>query len=136
MATARSGSWWRSPTRTDTRSASGRPTSRPVRRRPGNSFSRRRFLTGAGIAALGPSLRLEHLSAQAPRPAAAADAADALLVNGRIHTMDAANRTVSRALSRGGRFAAVGDNVGDQGRGVRRIDLKGRTAIPGIIDAH
>jgi len=50
--------------------------------------------------------------------------------------MDAANRTVSRALIRGGRFAAVGDNVGDQGRGVRRIDLKGRTAIPGIIDAH
>src|SRR6185503_8718957 len=37
-------------------------------------------------------------------------------------------------LIRNGRFAAVGNNVAAQG--VKRIDLKGRTVIPGLIDAH
>jgi predicted amidohydrolase YtcJ len=59
---------------------------------------------------------------------------DLLLVNGRIHTMDAASRVVTRVLIRGGRFAVVG-NGGDE-RGTRRIDLRGRTVIPGVIDAH
>jgi predicted amidohydrolase YtcJ len=37
---------------------------------------------------------------------------------------------------RNGRFAAVGDNLPAPGRGIRRIDLKGKTVIPGLIDAH
>ena len=49
--------------------------------------------------------------------------------------MDAANRIVSQALIQNGRFAAVGNNVSIP-RNVRRIDLKGKTVIPGIIDAH
>src|SRR5262249_44031856 len=52
------------------------------------------------------------------------------------HTMDPANRVVSQVLVRNGRFAAVGNTVASAGRGVRRLDLKGRTVIPGIIDAH
>src|SRR6185369_852780 len=64
------------------------------------------------------------------------EATDLLLVNGRIHTMDAASRVVSQALIRDGRFTAVGNNVPSPGRGVRRVDLKGKTAIPGLIDAH
>jgi predicted amidohydrolase YtcJ len=101
-----------------------------------DGFSRRWFLGGAAVAALGQTLGLERLSAQAPRAAASDDATDLLLVNGRIHAMDAANRVVSQVLVRNGRFAAVGNSVPSPGRGVRRIDLKGKTVIPGIIDAH
>src|SRR5215831_20498512 len=99
-------------------------------------FSRRRFLGGAAAAALGHTLDVEGLLAQAPRAPAADEAADLVLVNGSIHTMDAANRVVSQVVVRDGRFAAVGNNVPAQGRGVRRIDLKGKTVIPGLIDAH
>jgi predicted amidohydrolase YtcJ len=56
------------------------------------------------------------------------------LVNGKIHTMDASKRVVSQALIQNGRFTAVGDRVAT--RGVKVVDLKGRTAIPGLIDAH
>ena len=57
------------------------------------------------------------------------------LVNGRIHTMDAQNRVVSEVLIENGRFVEVGRRVDRSGR-VKVIDLRGRTVIPGIIDAH
>jgi predicted amidohydrolase YtcJ len=103
-----------------------------------DGVSRRGFLGGAGLglAGLGQMLGVEALAAQAPRRAAQDDETDLLLVNGSIHTMDAANRVVSQALIRNGRFAAVGSNMTSQARGARRIDLKGKTVIPGIIDAH
>jgi predicted amidohydrolase YtcJ len=50
--------------------------------------------------------------------------------------MDANNAVVSQVLIRNGRFAAVGNNVAAQASGVRTVDLRGRTVIPGIIDAH
>jgi predicted amidohydrolase YtcJ len=92
-------------------------------------FGRRQFLGGAGALAFG-GLSGAKLLAQ-PQPAIA----DLVLVNGKIHTMDPANRVVSQALIQRGRFAAVGHNVSVP-RGVRRIDLKGKTVIPGLIDAH
>ena len=59
------------------------------------------------------------------------------LVNGRIHTMDAKDRIVSSVLIRNGRFAAVGNGGHDGGDDcTREIDLRGRTAVPGIIDSH
>ena len=59
------------------------------------------------------------------------------LVNGRIHTMDAKDRIVSSVLIRNGRFAAVGNGGHDGGDDcTREIDLRGRTAVPGIIDNH
>src|SRR5579883_449418 len=90
---------------------------------------RRRFLGGAAALALA-GWRGARLIAQ-PRPAAE----DLLLVNGKIHTMDANNRVVSRLLIQNGRFAAVGNGFAAP-RAVRRADLKGRTVIPGLIDAH
>ena len=99
-------------------------------------FSRRRFLGGAAAAALGHALDVEGLLAKAPRAAVPDEPIDLVLVNGSIHTMDAANRVVSQVVIRNGRFAAVGNTVPAQGRGVRRIDLKGKTVIPGLIDAH
>lgn len=62
-------------------------------------------------------------------------APDLALVNGRIHTMNGAKAVVSDALIQNGRFAAVGNKLSIP-RGVRRIDLKGKTVLPGLIDAH
>jgi len=88
-------------------------------------ISRRTFLGSATALALS-GLDSSTLLGQATQPL--------LLVNGKIHTMDASTRVVSQVLIENGRFAAVGDNVA--ARGARRIDLRGRTVIPGIIDAH
>jgi len=109
--------------------------------------SRRRFLERAAIAAaLGltsPSLRPPSLrfgaastSLRAQGTAAAPpQVADLHLVNGRFHTMDATTRVVSQVWIRNGRFAGVGNNLSTQGN-PRRIDLRNRTVIPGIVDAH
>ena len=96
---------------------------------------RRQFLGGAGALAFG-GLSGEELLAQ-PRPTTAAGAAtDLALVNGKIHTMDPNNRVVSQALIQNGRFSAVGNNIPVPRGNVRRVDLKGKTVIPGLIDAH
>ena len=58
-----------------------------------------------------------------------------VLTNGRIHTMDADNRVVEEVLIENGRFVDVGRKVDRSGR-ERVIDLRGKTVIPGIIDAH
>ena len=59
------------------------------------------------------------------------------LVNGKIHTMDSKDRVVSSVLMRNGRFLAVGNDArhGDDDC-TRTINLRGRTAVPGIIDNH
>lgn len=59
------------------------------------------------------------------------------LVNGKIHTMDSKDRVVSTVLMRNGRFVAVGTDArhGDDDC-TRTINLRGRTAVPGIIDNH
>jgi predicted amidohydrolase YtcJ len=80
----------------------------------------------AAIAASGPT------GAQAP-------AADLVLVNGTILTVDA-NDTVAQAVAiAGGKIVAVGstDAVRSRvGAGTEVIDLQGRTATPGLIDTH
>jgi hypothetical protein len=58
------------------------------------------------------------------------------LVNGEIHTMDSRNRVVSAVLIEDGRFAAVGHGVPTHGSGLRVLNLRGRTVVPGIIDNH
>src|SRR5262249_8926537 len=87
---------------------------------------RRTFLGSATALALG-SFDIDSAFGQT-------QAQQLLLVNGRIHTMDAGSRVVSQVLIENGRFAEVGDRL--TARGARRIDLRGRTAIPGLIDAH
>jgi predicted amidohydrolase YtcJ len=100
--------------------------------------SRRQFLGGAAAAAALVSLpgSLRNLAAQAQTTKPPTAPTDLLFINGRIHTMDRESRVVSQALVRNGRFAAVGNNVGAQGGAVRKVDLRGRTVIPGLIDAH
>src|SRR3989442_4706350 len=67
------------------------------------------------------------------------DAADLILFNGRITTLDRQNPEAQSIAIRGGRFIAVGaeqDVMRFAGPGTQRIDLKGRRVIPGLIDSH
>ena len=61
---------------------------------------------------------------------------DLALVNGKIHTLDATDRVVSSVLIRDGRFYQVADTLSGVGSNVRKIDLRGRTVVPGLVDTH
>ena len=66
-------------------------------------------------------------------------AADLLLVNGRIHTLDQARPSATAVLVRGERILAVGSDAdlrAQAGAGARVVDLGGRAVIPGLIDTH
>jgi predicted amidohydrolase YtcJ len=88
--------------------------------------------TGAGIAAGGQSVAAVQTQAQAPAVATE----ELVLVNGRIHTFNANNAVVNTVTIRNGRFTAVGGAAPRAAAGRRIIDLRGRTAVPGIIDNH
>jgi predicted amidohydrolase YtcJ len=100
----------------------------------------RRQLLGAGAAAIaGAAVEWPAALAasQQPGPATAAGATEELVfVNGRIHTMDRNNTVANTVTIRNGRFTVVGGAAPRPGTGRRIIDLKGRTAVPGIIDNH
>ena len=61
-----------------------------------------------------------------------------MLVNGRVHTMDARNTVATTVTIRNGRFAAVGNAAprGAASPATQVIDLRGRTVVPGLIDTH
>src|SRR5262245_34843731 len=59
-----------------------------------------------------------------------------LLKNGRIHTMDEQNRVVEDVLIENGRIVETGRNIDHGGGRIKVIDLRGKTVIAGIIDAH
>jgi predicted amidohydrolase YtcJ len=59
-----------------------------------------------------------------------------LLINGKIHTMDATRTVVSKVRIANGRFVELGDMAGASGGCTDTIDLQGRTVIPGMIDNH
>lgn len=64
---------------------------------------------------------------------------DRILVNGRVLTVDAADRVAEALAIRDRRLLAVGTTAEIErlaGPGTERIDLAGRTATPGLIDAH
>lgn len=89
----------------------------------------------AGLAAGAQSASTGRRSVAAGAPAGSGDA-ELVLVNGRIHTMDARG-TVARAVAiRDGRFVAVGNGAPSPGPGARFVNLHGRTVVPGIIDNH
>jgi len=60
------------------------------------------------------------------------------LYNGRIITMDGANRVTSSITIKNDRIVTLGIATSDQEDTscLRRIDLQGRTVIPGLIDSH
>jgi len=65
-----------------------------------------------------------------------AGARDLRLVNGKIVTMDARNSIVSEVTIQDGAFVAVGKSGGRLSPCTKTIDLRGRTAVPGLIDNH
>jgi predicted amidohydrolase YtcJ len=85
------------------------------------------------LALLLPGL-LWLMTAQAAEPAA-----DRILVNGKVITVDARDSTAEAVAIRDGRIAAVGGNAAIEalaGPATERIDLAGRTVTPGLLDAH
>jgi len=97
--------------------------------------SRRRFLAttaGATAAIAGPAAVLSNAQNAALLP----DEITLALVNGKIHTMDAADTVVNTVTIRNGRFRTVGGRAPKAGPNVRIIDLHGRTATPGLVEPH
>ena len=89
-----------------------------------NPVSRRRFLGSLGAVVLVPLERTE--------PAL-------ILYNANIITVDARNPRAQAVAIADGRLLAVGSN--DEVRGLatgrtKKLDLEGRTVVPGFIDAH
>jgi predicted amidohydrolase YtcJ len=64
---------------------------------------------------------------------ACADSRDLRLVNGKIVTMDARNSVVSSVTIQNGRFDSSGGRLNPC---TKTINLRGRTAVPGLIDNH
>jgi len=79
------------------------------------------------LAAPGP------MRAQAPAPA------DLVLVNGTVLTVDATDAVAQAVAIAGGKIVAVGSNDAIRARvgpSTQVVDLRGRTATPGLIDTH
>lgn len=97
---------------------------------------RNRFHLGAAFAGCVMPLLLMHA---APAQESQTEAADLVLKNGNIVTVDAAFSTVSAVAIDEGKFVAVGTDEeisafeGDQ---TQVIDLGGKTVIPGLLDNH
>jgi len=71
--------------------------------------------------------------------ALAQETADTVYHNGRIVTMWEARPQAEALAIRGNRFLAVGTNaqvLARAGPATRRVDLRGRTVVPGLIDSH
>lgn len=62
-----------------------------------------------------------------------------ILINGNLHTQDTRQPRARAVALAGGRFIAVGEDTGIRElapRGTEVLDLEGKTAIPGMTDAH
>ncbi len=64
-------------------------------------------------------------------------AQDMVLYHGDFHTMDAERPRAQAVVVSQGRIAAVGDDsLADEWPGALRLDLEGKTVIPGLTDSH
>lgn len=91
------------------------------------------FLRFAATLFLAVLVAPQRIVGQAPPPA------DLILVNGTVITVDADDRIAQGVAVRGNRIVAVGSTPDIErlaGPGTRRIDLRGRTVTPGLLDAH
>ena len=79
------------------------------------------------------------LVATTPAAAQTARPADLIVINARIYTVDDSRPVVSAMAVRDGRVAfsgSVREAMSLKGATTRVVDLKGRTIIPGMVDAH
>ena len=70
-----------------------------------------------------------------------AEPAETVFINGNIHTVDGRQPHAEAVAVKGGRIVFVGSNAEAAKKfpaasGSRRIDLQGRTVVPGMTDAH
>jgi predicted amidohydrolase YtcJ len=82
-----------------------------------------------------PALSCAQSSLDAHSPGGA----DLLLINGKIITVDAKDSIAQAVAIQKGRIVAVGSNAEIRkyaAKDTRIIDLRGRTATPGLIDSH
>jgi len=97
-----------------------------------------RFLTSpAAVPALEKAGIQPFMEAQEGAPQGAAP--DSIFINGKIVTVDERFTVAEAVAVRGERIVAVGssqDIVRLAGPSTRRIDLRGRTVLPGLIDNH
>ncbi len=92
-------------------------------------------LRAAAVTTLAPTL----LAAQSATPRATPPAADLIVTNARIYTVDDAHPFVSAMAVRDGRVQFVGsmrEAMLLRGPSTRVLDAAGRTVIPGMTDAH
>jgi predicted amidohydrolase YtcJ len=65
--------------------------------------------------------------------------ADLVLLNGNIVTMDSEQPKAQAVAIKNGKFVAVGADkqiLSYVGKSTKKIDLKGKTVVPGFVDAH
>jgi predicted amidohydrolase YtcJ len=115
----------------------GEPQHQQDDKRNKGGVSRRGLLIGGGAAAAAGAI-----GAATGGPAFAIPGngnsdgpADLILYNGKIHTMDDGGSVVNAIKVRDGRIVAVGANA-NTGNAAKKIDLGGRTVIPGLIESH
>jgi predicted amidohydrolase YtcJ len=94
-------------------------------------LSRRDFISTAVVAGA-VSTRVAGVPGFLPQNATPTDG-EMALVNGRIYTLEGANRIVDSLVIRNGRVASLGRGAETASR---VVDLQGRTVIPGLIDNH
>jgi predicted amidohydrolase YtcJ len=88
----------------------------------------------AGLGALFGALR-PGISASQPTTSGP----ELVLYNGKITTLDRQRPEATAVAMRDGRFVAVGSErevMASTGPNAKRLDLKGRRVIPGLIDSH
>ena len=62
---------------------------------------------------------------------------DKIFYNGTIRTLDDNNTIVEAAAIKDGKIAFLGSNAEAEGFAyAEKIDLKGRTMLPGFVDSH
>src|SRR5688500_3056829 len=96
----------------------------------------RRHVTAAAL--LVATVAVAWLAAQEPPPTRASGA-DLILTNGKVVTVDDRFSIAQAVAIEGDRIVRVGSNseiIRMSSPSTRRIDLRGRTVIPGLIDNH
>ena len=100
-------------------------------------MSRRQALAAIGVVMAVAGLA--GLSAQGQTPPVLPNAADLIITNAHVKTMDDARRSAEAVAVRGGRIVAVG-TAGEiarlRERATRVIDGQGHVVLPGFIDTH
>ena len=96
--------------------------------------TRRTVITGIGGLAAGAGIASRRGEAQSM-----SSNPDLILFNGKITTLDRQNPEAQAVAVRDGQFGAVGSDreiMALAGTDTKRIDLRGRRVIPGLIDNH